>query len=192
MTIFTDFAFLKQKLAKSENDTSWGQFDAWKPLSVMNADYLAKTHSAGSTRSRRCCWSRWNHSAVCQAWQQSFNTKVCMWVMGKTKKKKDDTQPQSPVQNRIKPPPPTLVWTLQMARSQLENRLCFVKECTSPTRQVRVRGKRNHRSTHALTRPPLLSPVRAFSAGWDSGGGLRSKERLDARRRTPRDGRNTL
>lgn len=80
-------------------------------------------------------------------------------------KKKDDTQPQSPVQNRIKPPPPTLVWTLQMARSQLENRLCFVKECTSPTRQVRVRGKRNHRSTHALTRPPLLSPVRAFSAG---------------------------
>lgn len=79
-------------------------------------------------------------------------------VYGENQKKKDDTQPQSPVQNRIKPPPPTLVWTLQMARSQLENRLCFVKECTSPTRQVRVRGKRNHRSTHALTRATAAVP----------------------------------
>lgn len=56
-------------------------------LCVMNADYLAKTHTAGSTRGLCCFSSRWNHSAVCQAWQQSFNAKVCMWVTGKTKKR---------------------------------------------------------------------------------------------------------
>lgn len=66
-----------------------------------------KTHTAGSTRGMCCFSSRWNHSAVCQAWQQSFNTKVCMWVTGKTKKKGWHTATESspePKKNLLRQP----------------------------------------------------------------------------------------
>lgn len=51
-----------------------------------------------------------------------------------------------PSRSKINPPrvSPAFKWLA-------ENRLCFVKECTSPTRQVRVDCKLNHSGPHILS-----------------------------------------